>query len=604
MEQIRTAVQPFALQPSVGSTWARAALGVAAPAIERLLGLSTLGRMYEDATGPTLVEDFPERALDYLGIRWQARGAAIDSIPADGPLIVVANHPFGAADGLVLLSMIRQVRRDVRLLGNYLLKRIPELQPLIIAVDPFGGPDARAINRGMLRRAVDWTRRGGAVIVFPAGEVSCVPAADEALVDSPWKRGIARLVAQAGADVLPVYFDGRNSRGFEIAGRLHPRLRTALLPRELLRLRWRAVTAAIGRPIPASRVSAAGDHDAMAGYLRTRTYALAGVISASRGRPAAVGCQPIVAAVSPEDLARDVSTLPASRLLASHDAFDVYHASAAEVPDVLREIGRLREITFRAAGEGTGRDIDLDRYDRHYQHLFLWHRERREIAGAYRIGVTDELMRTGDLYTHSLFRYGRRFLRRLGPALELGRSFVRPEYQREYATLMLLWRGICRFAAERPRYRRLFGAVSISATYGAASRDLLVDALEASAATTPYAGLVRPRRPYQRRTGLRRAVSPGLTEIGRLLTELEPDGKGVPVLLRQYLKLNADVVACSVDADFSNVVDALLVVDLDRVDRATLDRYAGRVFRPGETQAGSCRRPGLQTRRNAGGVVP
>jgi putative hemolysin len=575
MNDAPATTQPFALRPAASSAWSRAALGVAAPVLEHVLGLSALGRMYQAATGSAVVDDFPERALAYLGITWRVGDGDVASIPATGPLVIVANHPFGAADGLVLLALVRQVRRDVRLLGNYLLDRLPELGELIIPVDPFGGAGARETNRSMVRRAADWTRRGGALIVFPAGSVSSVPAADGHLVDGPWKAGVARILADSGAPVVPIFVSGRNSRLFELAGRLHPLARTALLPRELLRSRNTQVSVAVGAPIAPDVISAAGDVPFVLAYLRARTYGLRADATPQPTTTAA----PVVPAVDGAAIAADVARLPPDRRLVTSRSFAVYYASAAEAPSVIREIGRLRELAFRAVGEGTGRPCDLDRFDDHYWHLFLWDEARQAVAGAYRLGATDLVssrFSARGLYTRELFAFGRRFLASLGPALELGRSFVRIEYQREFSALLLLWQGIGRFVATHPQYRRLFGPVSISAAYRGASRDLMVDLLSRPAVASPLAPLVASRHPYARRTDA--AFSPlaeDVSTVSSAIGAIEPDGKSLPVLLRQYIKLNAKVVSLSVDPNFSGVVDALVVVDLDTLDRRTLERYLG-----------------------------
>jgi putative hemolysin len=554
---------------SRGALFARLALTTAAPLLERVLGLRALGQLYSAATGPALVEDFPERALAALGVMWRTRGPGAHTIPSDGPLVIVANHPFGAVDGLVLLALVRQVRRDVRLLGNYLLGRIPELRPALLEVDPFARQGAHRMNAKMVRRAVDWTRRGGALIVFPAGEVASVPAPGGRLIDAPWRHGAARIVAQSGADVVPVCFDGRNSRLFELAGRVHPLLRTVLLPRELLAQRGSSPTLTVGRPIPAARLDRMMRSGAAAvtSYLRARTYALAAPVPVAA--PLTVAPEPIAEAASADAIALEVAGLPEDRTLLSQGGFRVLCISAQDAPCALREIGRVREIAFRSVGEGTGRALDIDRFDRHYRHLFVWHEERHEVVGAYRLAQTDAVTRAhgvGGLYTRTLFRYGRRFLHELGPAVELGRSFVRIECQREYLPLALLWRGILAFMAARPQYRRLIGPVSISASYGAVSRDVLVNWLEHPSFRSPLAALVRSRTPY-RRTVMPTTSAFQAADVSDLLKEIESAGQSMPVLLRQYLKLHARTIATNVDPSFSNVVDALMVVDMDDVSR-------------------------------------
>lgn len=567
--------RPFSLA-SPSQSWPRRPWTPFAFALERVLGLTELDRMYAEAVGTPVVDDFPERALEHLGITWRVHGAGADAIPSSGPVVLVSNHPFGAVDGLLVLAIARSVRRDVRLLGNYLLNRIPELQPILLSVDPFGGAGAPTMNSRAMRRAIDWVKRGGALVVFPAGEVSSVAASEGRLVDPAWRAGAAKIVRQTGAPVVPIYVGGRNSRLFEIGGRVHPVMRTALLPRELLRRRNSTVDMVVGRPIPLGAADPAGDTEQTLARLRAHTYALERALDRPMERPPA---SPIAAPADQETMAAEVSALPDRRLLASHGALRAYHASAREIPAVLHEIGRLREATFRAVGEGTGGSLDLDRFDAGYQHLFLWHTERHEVVGAYRMGLTDVLARRDGpkaLYSHTLFRYGRAFLRKLGPSIELGRSFVRAEHQREFAPLFLLWQAIGQFVARHPRYRRLFGPVTISREYSEASRDLLVDALDQAATESPLTRLVRPRRAYVRSGATDRASATlDLDAVHALLSAIEPDGRGLPVLLRQYLKLNGAPLACSVDPKFANAIDVMVVVTLDDVERPVLTRYMG-----------------------------
>jgi putative hemolysin len=265
-------------------------------------------------------------------------------------------------------------------------------------------------------------------------------------------------------------------------------------------------------------------------------------------------------------MAAEIARLPPSACLVEGGPFQVFCARAAQIPRTLREIGRLREITFRAVGEGTGRDLDLDAFDDEYLHLFSWNRERQEIVGAYRLGRTDEIAAARGvkgLYTHRLFRYQREFLDAISPALELGRSFVRVEYQRQHTALLLLWKGICRFISAHPQYRHLFGAVSVSSRYPSSTRALLVRFLEQNHLHADLAMLVKARHEIQMRDSSETDV------IGSTAGPM-------PVLLRQYLKLNARLVGFNVDPEFGDALDALMVVDLAAVDPAILARYFGR----------------------------
>lgn len=289
---------------------------------------------------------------------------------------------------------------------------------------------------------------------------------------------------------------------------------------------------------------------------------------------------PVCNATPGEHMAFDVSRLAPDRCLARSGKLSVYIAKADEIPSVLREIGRLREITFRAAGEGTGNESDIDRYDRHYLHLFVWNRVEEEVVGGYRLGLVDQIRarygRKG-LYTHSLFRYGGRLLKTMDPAIELGRSFVREEYQRSFAPLMLLWKGIGAFVAANPRYSFLFGPVSISNHYRPLSQQLIVDYLRRHARDRRRSRYVRARHHFARSvlpSALIGQSSGDLDELGKLVSLIEPDNKGVPILLRQYLKLGGQILGFNRDMAF-NSLDALIMVDLRQTDPRVLSKYMG-----------------------------
>ncbi len=274
--------------------------------------------------------------------------------------------------------------------------------------------------------------------------------------------------------------------------------------------------------------------------------------------------------------------LPSQRLVEA-DEYEVYCAAADQLPMTIREIGRLREITFRATGEGTGKAVDLDEFDSDYLHLFVWQKEKQELVGAYRLGRTDHLLEKfgpAGFYTRTLFNFDAKLLQRIGTGLEMGRSFIRAEYQRGYAPLLLLWRGIGTYCVQNPQYKTLFGPVSISNDYQSVSKQLMVKFLQANHRPPDAKMLVRPRNPFRTSRISGFDESPGLLNnqegIAELISELEPDGKGMPVLLRQYLKLGAEYLAFNVDRSFNNAVDGLIVVDLTQTEPRVLSRYMGK----------------------------
>jgi putative hemolysin len=537
-----------------------------------------------------------ENLLAKMHVDLHVDAADMARIPATGPVVVVANHPFGVLDGAALAVLLTRVRPDVKVMTNCLLRDVPELAQHCIFVDPFqsegAGVSGTYANRRGVREALAWLRGGGMLAVFPAGEVSHWQFPQAEIVDPEWNDTAARLIRRTGAAALPVYFCGRNSVSFHVFGMIHPRFRTAFLLQEFLQQEGRSLKVRVGTEIPAESVTKISDDREAIEYLRWRTYLLARRSRSGISWPAAVHSkiaaraqEPIAAAEPTEFLATEIERLPKDHCLAESGDLAVYFAKASEVPRLLLEVGRLREITFRGAKEGTGKSRDLDRFDQHYWQVLLWHKTRQELVGAYRAGNTAEILPqqgvTG-LYTSTLFRYDAQIFEKLGPAMELGRSFVRLEYQRQYAPLLLLWKGIARLLATQTDAAVLFGAVSISNDYNQTSREIIYRFFEARMAGDELAGLIEPRRPF-RPAGLRpwdcRAMCHALSDLEDLsqpIADVESDCKGLPILLRQYAKVGGKLLSFNVDRKFSNVLDGLVVVDLRKAQSAVLERYMGR----------------------------
>lgn len=551
---------------------------------ERALALQRLANIHRQLAGSNFASParFAEAALDILQVRFEIDRAKLESIPRSGPAAVVANHPYGGLEGLYLIQLLLDLRPDAKLLGNQLLQRIPELRDVIIPVDAFGGAHATRLNGRGMRAALRHVQEGGMILIFPAGAVSHLHLSAGRVCDPTWSPAAARFLRMCGCPVIPMHFGGGNSSIFQTLGLLHPRMRTVMLSHELLNKRNRVIPVTVGRAIKASELRDQQDDVALARSLRLSTYALEAhrTIQRRTMRTPQRLAEPVPTAL----IRAEIAQLSQANILVTSRETQVLFARAEQIPWTLREIGRLREIAFRAVGEGTGKSRDLDDYDSHYVHMFAWDSAHGAIIGAYRLGHVDEILRKHGrrgLYTHSLFSYGRPLLRALGDALELGRSFIVPEHQRNFGALLLLWRGIAEYVVQHPRYRVLFGPVSVSAEYRPHSQALLVDFLKRTCFDRELAQLIRPRRPF-RRTHSLAALSGDLAVLGdldglsELMTKIEPDGKGVPVLLRQYLKLGAKVIGFNVDANFSDVVDGMIVVDLGLVEPRELSKYMGR----------------------------
>lgn len=345
----------------------------------------------------------------------------------------------------------------------------------------------------------------------------------------------------------------------------------------------------VGKRIEAAALAGLGDAGEQLRYLRWRTSLLAErhafktrsalPLRRRQGKPP----EPIAPPIAPELLEAEVAALAAGQAeqcrLAASGAFEVFLAGSRLIPNILAEIGRLRETAFRAAGEGTGRAYDLDRFDHSYLHLFVWNREAREIAGAYRLCFTGATAAGPDsLYTATLFHYSPDFLRRLGPAIELGRSFVRIEYQKSFTPLLLLWKGIGQIVSRHPDCKTLFGPVSISNQYQAISRELMIAFLEKRELLADLACLVRPRHapPLRRHAPVNTEFCRSLDDLSDIVADLEPGQQGVPILLRHYLRLGGKLIGFNVDREFANALDGLIVVDLTRTEPRLLERYLGK----------------------------
>lgn len=553
--------------------------------LENVSGLNLLQKKYGELAPSEEPEKFLDQVLEYLNVTCSVSIDEIAGIPKTGNVIIVANHPFGALDGLVVAQLLLKIRPDVRILANHLLKRIPGMNRLLFGCDPFGKDHAR--NQTSLRQSLRWLKKGGALLVFPAGEVSHFHVSQGKVIDPQWHSTVGRLVMLSGASVVPLFIHGRNSNLFQIAGMMHPLLRTLMLPGELLKHSGRKIMLRAGKLVHWSKLRRLGSENEITNYLRLCTYTLDDM-----GRETGISVIKNARAKSkleiihqtPEELQKsEIRYLPESQLLIRSGDMEVYYAKASQIPWVLQEIGRLREITFRSAGEGTGKSIDIDLYDAYYLHLFVWNTNKGEIVGAYRLGLTDEILgkygKRG-LYTHSLFRYKPSVLSRSGPAIELGRSFIREEYQCSFLALNLLWQGIGVFISRQKRYPVLFGPVSISNDYDYLSRKFMIDCLRLNQCDTKLSTGIKPRKPFSHR-GKKHwresdlAMFNDISLISEFVSQLEKDNKGMPVLFRQYLKLGGKFLCFNVDEEFSDVVDGLIMVDLRKTSRKVLDKYMG-----------------------------
>jgi putative hemolysin len=564
------------------------------PAVENALGLRGFDECYQESR--RLFQAHPQHPKVFawfdsvahaLGLREDVDLPAEFEFPKAGPLIIVANHPFGVIDPVMLCRWAAQFRPELKVMTNSLMLAMKELEAHVIPVDPFGGKSAAKKNLAPMKEAIRLLRDGGTLVIFPAGEVASYKPGRG--VDEPaWSNHVGSLVRRTQATVLPVYFPGSNSALFHAAGLIHPRLRTSLLLREFCNRANTPVPMRVGHPIPYARLKKFEDDESLTRYLRIHTFVLHQRGKEDVAKLTVAGeniASPPPSECLNERIVEEIDRIRArGGRLVSQGALSVYQAHSHEIPTLLPEIGRLREITFREVGEGTGNDIDLDKYDRYYEHLILWDEEKEQVAGAYRLGRADVILREygpKGLYTNTLFRFEKPFLANLEHAVEMGRSFIIKAYQRNLASLPLLWKGIAHWIARNPRYKKLFGPVSISKDYSSLSRKMIVEFLQDNRMHPHLASFVKARNPFRymrTRKMMREFISADLQNVddcSALVSSLETDGKGIPTLLKHYLKLNATLLSFNVDKDFSSVVDGLIMVDFTETDSRLLAKYMG-----------------------------
>ncbi|PTO86253.1 hemolysin [Vibrio splendidus] len=557
--------------------------GLGESVVEWATGLSKLDKLYQDRPDELSSFEFMHHTLSALNIDYSVSAGATDNIPEQGPVVIVANHPLGAIEGVILADLVGSVRKDVKVLANELLKRLPELDDLFIGVDVFNSKESKRTNAKAIRDANRHLADGGLLIVFPAGEVSSYRKGAKTLTDIEWSKSVAKFVKRHQATTVPIFINGKNSELFYQAGRVHPLLRTALLGRELLNKRATTISISIGSSIPYSEIKSFEQEMDIVNYLRLNTYLMSQQDSPNTPIHAPSFDTQVIAPIPPEVLAIEVGSLPEEMKLLEQGDFEVYCTPSQSIPNLIREIGRVREESFREVGEGSGLACDLDEYDLYYHQLFVWNKTKAELVGAYRLGMVDKLIAEhglDKLYSRSLFNYNQEFIDTLDNSIELGRSVVSKPYQKSLNSLLLLWKGIAAFVYRHPQYTHLFGPVSISNDYSHNARLLIATTLSIHHYDEEKANLVSPSSPLNTSNNVfwQNHLLSSLASVpllSKVLARME-QGKGLPVLLRQYLGMNGKLVCFNVDPSFNDALDGLIVVNLKKVPLKTLGKYMGR----------------------------
>jgi len=548
----------------------------------KALKINQVNRLFDEHKAEQGLQ-FIDGLLKNLNITIDCNEKELARIPKSGAFLAVANHPYGGLDGLILIKLLATARPELKVLANHLLARIGNLSDFFIEVNPFETTVPDRQNILGMRHALDCLQQGMPLAMFPAAQVSAMHAPGKTVEDREWHIAAGKLVQKAKVPVLPVYFYGQNSLSFQLLGLLHPALRTAMVPAELVNKQGITVKVRIGKPIQPDELANFKDSNQLVRYLRARTYALGSGARVDSFFKSPFKVRKLVAPIAletdPELIAAEIETLRKEKLLFSQGNFEVFCAKAHLLPHTLQELGRLREITFRDTGEGTNRKRDNDEYDLYYHHLFVWDKVNSKLAGAYRIGKGKEILRMygkRGFYLHSLFKMRNEMLPVLEQSLELGRSFVCPEYQKKMLPLFLLWRGILTVLRKEPGYRYLIGPVSVSSRFSRLSVSLLIAFIKRYHYDKKLAQYVTPRRKFKVKSMAKLSEllivhdEASVDYLENLITDVEPSQMRMPVLLKKYIRQNGKILGFNLDPRFNEALDGFLLLDTHDLPAETL----------------------------------
>ncbi|QHI37883.1 hypothetical protein IMCC3317_32660 [Kordia antarctica] len=551
----------------------------------KVLRISNINKVYDKHKHLKDLE-FLNALLDEFQIKFEIPEEDMKRLPKDGAYVTISNHPLGGIDGLLLLKLMIEQRPDYKIIANFLLQRIDPIKSYIMPVNPFEDHKGAKSSLAGFKQSIMHLREGKPLGVFPAGEVSTYKDG-KLIVDKPWEESAMKLVKKAKVPVVPIYFHAKNSRIFYRLSRISDTFRTAKLPSEVLTQKNRVIKVRIGKPIS---VKAQDEHESLEDFtefVRKKTYMLSNTfekqnllskVPTSLKIPKPPPKQ-IITPVSAEVIQEEVEGLPKDRHLLTSKNYQVFLAEASEIPNVLREIGRLREITFREIGEGTNQAIDLDKFDYYYHHMFLWDSEAKQLVGAYRMGLGSQIFANYGIdgfYLQDLFRFEPELHKMMSESIEMGRAFIIKEYQQKPMPLFLLWKGIVHTTLRYPEHKYLIGGVSISNQFSNFSKSLMIEFMKSHYYDPYVAQYIHPKKEFK--VKLKDAdkdfifdeTEADLNKFDKIINEIEPGNLRLPVLIKKYVKQNAKVVAFNVDPLFNNSVDGLMYIRISDLPESTV----------------------------------
>lgn len=566
-----------------------------ASAVMRLTKINEVNTLYDklkNKTGKDFFDSFVrERNLKYIVFEED-----LAKIPKTGPFIIIANHPLGAIDGILMTKIISEIRPDFKIMGNFLLSKIEPMNPYVIAVNPFENRKELHNSSNGMRETLKHLQEGGCVGIFPAGEVSNKNNEFGEVLDKDWEKAAIKLIKKSKVPVVPMYFHAKNSPLFYQMAKINPNLQTMMLPAEMMNNRDKPIRIRIGKPISLKMMDEQESTEELAEFLKRKVYMMKSYYEKRKSLQESLKLpnlsikfpislkseniiQNIIDETPKEDLVQEISKLKlADKLLFTNGNYDVFFANYDEIPSIMREIGRQRELTFRLIGEGSNLPFDLDEFDQIYNHLFLWDNDAQKIAGAYRMGLGREIMKKmgiNGFYTNSLFEFDQELHPFFKKVIEMGRAYILPEYQMKPFPLFLLWRGIVHVCLRNPDHKFLMGGVSISDKFSEFSKSLIIEFMRSHYYDSAVAQYVHPKNEFKvklrerDKTMFFEEMESDLNKLDKVIDDLEPELR-LPVLIKKYIKQNAKVIAFNVDPNFNDAIDGLMYIRISDLPESTI----------------------------------
>ncbi|WP_407406020.1 lysophospholipid acyltransferase family protein [Chryseobacterium sp.] len=556
--------------------------------------INEVNRLYDklkDKQGKDFFDSFVrERNLSYVAFTED-----LAKIPKTGPFILVSNHPLGAIDGILMCKILTEVRPDFKVMGNFLLEKIVPMEPFVISVNPFERKREAYSSATGMRGTLKHLENGGCVGIFPAGEVSNKNNEYNEILDRDWEKPALKLIKAAKVPVVPMYFHAKNSSIFYQISKLHPNLQTLMLPAEMMNDREKPIRLRIGKPITVKTMDEMETIEELGEFLKRKVYMMKSYYDKRKSLSQVFNLQNlsvkfpllreenivqnIIDETPTEDIASDIDKLRGTeKMLFTNGNYEIYFATYEQIPSVMREIGRQRELTFRAVGEGSNLPFDLDEYDKHYHHLFLWDNAAKKLAGAYRMALGKDVMKKYGIkgfYTSSLFEFEQDIHPFFKKVIEMGRAYICEEYQQKPLPLFLLWRGIVHVCLRNPDHKFLMGGVSISNKFSEFSKSLMIEFMRSNYYDSAVAQYITPKNEYKVRLRDRDKnlffdeMESDLNKLDKIIDDLEPELR-LPVLIKKYIKQNARVIAFNVDPNFNDAIDGLMYIRISDIPESTI----------------------------------